>query len=247
MPAGEFIMGANENDPLADEDEKPQHKVHLDAFWIDRTEVTNVSFLKCLDAGACRPDVYETTASSFIPYAVHPDYRNFPAFVYASEAAEEYCQWAGRRLPSEAEWEKAARGTDGRLYPWGNSLDCAHANYFGCDKTINTDPTAPRCGYSKTCRTANVEDYPNGASPYGVLNMAGNVWEWVNDWYQADYYSTSPTNNPQGPAFGDYKTLRGGGVKSLSQYLRATSRAIGTPQHFFDSQIGFRCTADGGE
>lgn len=236
-------MGAGEDDLLAQNNEKPQHKVYLDAYWMDRTEVTNASFGRCLAAGACHPKVYETTATGYIPYAVHPDYQTHPAFLYESEPAEEYCQWAGRRLPTEAEWEKAARGVDARLYPWGNAMDCTRANYFVCEAPAKTspDPTGPRCGYSSTCKTTPVDTYPSGASPYEALNMAGNVWEWVADWYQADYYTVSPVQAPVGPGNGLYRVIRGGGAKSISQNLRVTARAVGEPQHYLDGQIGFRC------
>jgi eukaryotic-like serine/threonine-protein kinase len=244
VPAGEFLMGATKADPLARDDEKPQHRVYLDAYWIDRTEVSNSNFAKCLDAGVCRPEVYETTAQTFTPYAVHPDYQDHPAFLYEAKAAADYCQWAGRRLPSEAEWEKAARGTDDRRFPWGNEIDCAHANYFECPvNTVQPDEklNGPRCGYSYFCRTVQVDDHPAGASPYGALNMAGNVWEWVNDWYAPDYYSISPADNPIGPAAGEYRVRRGGGTKSFASDLRVTARAGGQVGHVFDSQIGFRC------
>jgi eukaryotic-like serine/threonine-protein kinase len=237
-------MGAAENDPLAGDDEKPQHRVYLDAYWIDSTEVTNAGFGKCLAAGACHPKVYETTAKTYVPYSVHPDYQDYPALVYEFEAAADYCQWAGRRLPTETEWEKAARGTDARLYPWGNTLlDCTLANYYDCNVITNPDSTSPRCGYSGYCRTFPVGDYLNGASPYGVLNMVGNVWEWVADWYQADYYANSPLNNPNGPTDGKYRVIRGGGAKSLSQELRITGRGSGAPRHNMDGQMGFRCAA----
>jgi formylglycine-generating enzyme required for sulfatase activity len=242
VPAGEFLMGAATGDLLAMDDEKPQHQVYLDAYWFDRTEVTNFNFGKCLAAGACHPKVYDTNATTFVPYAIHLDYQDYPALLYEFEPAAEYCQWAGRQLPTEAQWEKAARGTDARLYTWGNApLDCTLANYLACDIVKNTDSTAPRCGYSKYCKTTQVGDYLTGASPYGALNMAGNVWEWVADWYQPDYYANSPMNNPSGPTDGDHKVIRGGGAKSLSQELRATNRASGAPQHFMDGQMGFRC------
>ncbi len=248
VPAGKFLMGASDSDPLAADNEKPQHTVYLDAYWIDRTEVTNAQFAKCMAAGICHPKVYETTAQSYIPYAVHPAYQDYPAFLYEYEAAAAYCQWVGRRIPTEAEWEKAARGTDGRLYPWGNDLDCSHANYFVCNEFVNKtpDPTGPRCGYSDSCKTSQVDAYPLGASPYGVLNMAGNVWEWVSDWYQADYYANSPASNPVGPAAGDYRVIRGGGANSLSQDLRVTRRASGEPQHYLDGQLGLRCAMSAG-
>ena len=247
VPAGEFLMGAAQDDLLAEDNEKPQHQVYLDAYWIDSTETTNINFGKCLAAGACHPKVYETSASSYIPYSIHPDYQNYPALLYESIPAAEYCQWAGRRLPTEAEWEKAARGVDARLYPWGNDpLDCTRANYFGCNTDLNEDPSAPRCGYSSYCRTRPVTDYISGASPYSALNMAGNVWEWVSDWYQADYYSNSPINNPTGPLTGDFRVIRGGGAKGLTQELRTTERVSGTPRHNMDGQVGFRCAMNAG-
>ena len=219
VPAGRFLMGAAADDPLAKDSEKPQHAVDLHAYWIDRTEVTNLDFGKCLAAGACHPKQYQTSAESYIPYSVHPDTQNYPALIYESEPAAEYCQWVGRRLPSEAEWEKAARGTDARLYPWGSDpLDCDLANDYACGSTTSN---APRCGNSEHCKTNPVDSHPSGASPYGALNMSGNVWEWVADWYQADYYSHSPADNPTGPANGGFQVIRGGGATSISQDLCA--------------------------
>jgi eukaryotic-like serine/threonine-protein kinase len=242
VPAGEFLMGATDNDPQAQDNEKPQHRVYLDAFWIDRIEVTNANFAKCMADGACRPEIYEVSASTYIPYAVHPDYQDFPALLYEAEAAAAYCQWASRRLPLEAEWEKAARGTEVRAYPWGNDLDCTKANYAECHPVAKGEDT-PRCGSTPHCRTSRVDDYPAGATFYGALNMAGNVWEWVADWYAPDYYAHSPTRNPTGPQEGDFRVRRGGGSKSRTQELRVTTRASGTPQHYFDGQMGFRCAA----
>lgn len=241
IPAGEFLMGAADNDPQAKADEKPQHRVYVDAFWLDRTEVTNANFAKCVAAGACRPKVYETSALTFVPYAVHPDTQDFPALLYEADVAAAYCQWAGRRLPTEAEWEKAARGPDGQTYPWGDTpLDCSQANYYACNQP-SADLTAPRCGNNAHCPTRRVDDYLAGASPYGVLNMAGNVWEWVADWYAPDYYARSPARNPTGPDTGEFKVRRGGGSRSLPQDLRSTARASGSPHHYFDGQMGFRC------
>jgi formylglycine-generating enzyme required for sulfatase activity len=234
-------MGAAETDPEANENEKPQHKVYLDAFWIDRTEVTNASYAQCLADGACHPKVYETTAVTFIPYSIHPDYQDHPALIYEADDAANYCQWSGRRLPTEAEWEKAARGTDGRFYPWGDSLNCSKANYYICDNAPKYDPKGPRCGYSSFCRTARVDAYPDGASPYGALNMSGNVWEWVSDWYSPDYFLHSPANNPHGPDVGEYKVRKGGGSTSLAADLRISTRSSGEGQHYFDGQMGFRC------
>jgi len=245
VPAGQFRMGAAADDPQARDNEKPQHEVYLNAYWIDSAEVTNLNFGKCLAADACHPKQYETSAASYIPYSVHPDTQNYPALLYESDPAVEYCQWVGRRLPSEAEWEKAARGTDARMYPWGNDpLDCNLANYYACDLFTSATSTAPRCGSSEHCKTQEVDSHTAGASPYGALNMAGNVWEWVADWYQEDYYSQSPVNNPTGPLTGDYRVIRGGGAKSISQDLRVTRRANGAPEHYMDGQMGFRCAMD---
>jgi len=241
VPAGEFIMGASDGDPLAGDNEKPQHRVLLNAYWIDQTEVTNAEFARCMADGDCQPKIYETSALTYTPYSIHPDYQNHPAFIYIASDAADYCRWAGKRLPTEAEWEKAARGTDGRLFPWGDTLDCSRANYYICNHIPEYDPKGPRCGYSSYCRTARVEDYPTGASPYGVLNMSGNVWEWVSDWYAEDYYPHSPYANPQGPEEGEFQVRRGGGSTSLGADLRITSRASGKGEHYFDGQMGFRC------
>jgi formylglycine-generating enzyme required for sulfatase activity len=247
VPAGEFLMGAASDDTLARDDEHPQHRVYLNAYWIDRTEVTNADFARCMSAGMCGPEVYETEAKTYIPYAVHPDYQDYPAFLYEFEAAADYCRWAGRRLPTEAEWEKAARGTDGRRFPWGNEINCVRATYYEC--SVNTKQpdeklNGPRCGYSYFCRTVQVDAHASGGSPYGALNMAGNVWEWVNDWYAPDYYSVSPADDPIGPAAGEQRVRRGGGAKSFTSDLRVTARAGGQVGHVFDGQIGFRCALD---
>ncbi|GIK71666.1 MAG: hypothetical protein BroJett021_06540 [Chloroflexota bacterium] len=198
VPAGEFIMGSPES--VGDDDEHPQHTVYLDAFWIMQTEVTNAQYARCVAAGACSaPDN---------SYWQDPAYGQHPVTDVDWNQAAAYAQWVGGRLPTEAEWEKAARGTDGRTYPWGDEQpDSSLAN---C------------CGFVND--TTPVGSYPAGASPYGALDMAGNVWEWTADWYDSGYYSQSPAQNPTGPAGGDYRVLRGGSFYVDSAFVRVAGR-----------------------
>ena len=151
-------------------------------------------------------------------------FASYPVLIYTPDEAAMYCRCVGRRLPTEAEFSRASRGDDARTYPWGDQLDCEHASYFGCT-TDTTDVRTPHAG----------------ASAFGALNLAGNVWEWVSDWYSDDYYAQSPASNPTGPLLGAFKVWRGGGFSGLLRDLRVTSRASGSARHYFDGQMGFRC------
>jgi formylglycine-generating enzyme required for sulfatase activity len=240
LPAGEFLMGGTDADRKAGDDEKPAHTVYLDAFWIDRTEVTNARYVQFLNAlgghrGSCGGhDCVETNVEeedSHIrreagQYLVESGFEDHPVTEVTWFGAQAYCEWAGRRLPTEAEWEKAARGADGRLYPWGNSMpDCGKAQYGDCGG-----------------RTVPVGSRPAGASPYGVLDMAGNVWEWVADWYEPAYYGSSPAQNPQGPDSGERKAFRGGSWGYPPTFLRTSDRARNRPS-YAGFNVGFRCAA----
>lgn len=238
IPAGEFLMGCSDLDAKAGADEKPQHTVYLDAFWIDRTEVTHAQFVQFLDAlgehaGACSEhdcaetqveDKYSHILLQAGRYVVEPGFEDHPATQVSWYGAQAYCQWAGAKLPTEAEWEKAARGGDGRPYPWGSERpDCKKAQYGDCGG--ETVPVGSRVA---------------GASPYRVLDMAGNVWEWVADWYDPAYYSSSATQNPQGPTSGVRKVFRGGSWGYPPAFLRTADRARNRPT-YAGFNVGFRC------
>lgn len=218
VAAGEFMMG-NDGEG-ADEDERPVHVVYLDAYWIDRTEITNGLYGRCVEAGVCRAIARPREGIAELP--------DHPVQGVTWVEAKAYCGWVGRRLPTEAEWEKAARGTDGRLYPWGNEL-----------------PAGPMSNYDFLLGdVTEVGRYPEAASPYGVLDMAGNVWEWTADWYGEEYYQNSPRENPMGPESGILRVLRGGAWNTPGRVVRATNRFWAFPgRNDFD---GFRCamTAD---
>jgi formylglycine-generating enzyme required for sulfatase activity len=238
VPEGKFTMGSSAEQAQAEclklrsdcslswfTGEAPAHTVTLDAFWIDKTEVTNGMYALCVQAGLCDPPS-KTSSTRRSSYYDDPKLANFPVIHVSWENANDYCQWAGALLPTEAEWEKAARGTDGRIYPWGDLLPVASLVNFGDNLG---DP-------------ARVDRYPDGASPYGVLDMAGNVAEWVSDWYSDTYYASSPTSNPQGPTSGGeygYRVLRGGDWLSEAMDLRTTYRR----QEISSAEIGagFRC------
>jgi len=218
VPAGEFTMGSSDGSG----DEEPVHTVYLDAYWIDKFEVTNALYKKCVDAGKCQPpsDKSSYTRSS---YYGNTQYDNYPVINISWNDAKTYCEWAGKRLPTEAEWEKAARGTDGRIYPWGNTFD---KNLLNSSEGGKGDTTA-------------VGSYPSGASPYGALDMAGNGWEWVADWY-GGYSSSSQQRNPTGPSSGTSRVLRGGSWGSFRSFVRVSSRDGYSPGNR-SNDLGFRC------
>ena len=220
VPEGNFSMGGeSSNGP----DAQLVHTVYLDAYWIDQTDVTNAMYARCVKAGACQAPS-QSSSSTHSSYFGNPQYDNYPVEYVNWTDANTYCSWAGARLPTEAEWEKAARGTDGRIYPWGNTPPtCVLANTLDC----NGDTSA-------------VFAHPSGASPYGALDMAGNVWQWVNDWYAA-YYSSSPPSNPQGPSSGKTRVLRGGSWADYEDLIRSANRSELVPTSAF-SRIGFRCS-----
>ncbi len=200
IPAGPFRMGSDDADELAEDNEKPPHPVDLAEYWIGRTEVSNAQYARCVAAGACEPPNNHRWDN--------PQFARHPVSNVDWSQAQAYAEWVGGRLPTEAEWEKACRGTDGHIYPWGSEPpDAERLNYY----------------FSRLGTWTDIGTYPVGE--HGLYDMAGNVWEWTADWYGADYYASSPPENPTGPTSGVSRTLRGGAWDNSKHYVRCADRS----------------------
>lgn len=219
VAAGAFWMGCNDSECLSDE--SPFRQVTLSAFLIDRTEVTRAAYDSCVDAAAClQPGSGEFCTSD--------EMKANPVTCVSWQDAADYCSWTGKRLPTEAEWEKAARGTDGRIYPWGGvDPTCSSANFDSC-----------------AASSESVGSHPDGASPYGAVDMAGNAWEWVADWFDPNYYGSAPNSDPDGPTSGSLKVLRGGSFSLDAWYARTSNRGRLDPSGRLLGNLGFRCASD---
>ncbi|MDP1946490.1 MAG: SUMF1/EgtB/PvdO family nonheme iron enzyme [Nitrospirota bacterium] len=223
IPAGPFIRGTDHGGF----DERPQRTLVLDAFAIDRYEVTNFQYQQFVDATGHRksgpPSRYAKNMSKMRGM-------NQPVVYVSWDDAETFCHWKGKRLPTEAEWEKAMRGTDGRLWPWGNLEQPNGANWARVQDGFEV--------------AAPVGAFLPDTSPYGVMDGAGNVMEWVGDWYAETYFKEAPEQNPQSPEYGTFRALRGGGYATTGADIRITSRSK-MVQDFRDETIGFRCAVSG--
>ena len=251
VTAGEFIMGGSADNALIEcrslynsgmceaewfADEEPAHTVYLEDYYMDKYEVNIASYRECVTRGTCEPPT-AISSSTRANYYNDPKYDNYPVIYINWNMANAYCEYRGARLPTEAEWEKGARGTDGRTYPWGNSFNGLDVNF--CDSNCLNDGRNKdyNDGYADT---APVDSYPRGVSMYGIFNLAGNVWEWGADWYGETYYASSPSNNPTGPETGYARVVRGGSWNNFGDVVRVLNRNW-VRATFSDNGIGFRC------
>lgn len=251
VSAGEFGMGGTVDAALTEcqklyiggacepnwfSDEVPAHIVFLDAFYMDKYEVSIKSYRVCIDDGGCEPPM-NANSNARSGYYDNPQFDNYPVINVDWYMATAYCEWRGARLPTEAEWEKAARGTDGRIYPWGNAFDGVNTNF--CDSNCSKDGANREFddGYADT---APVDYYTDGVSVYGIFNLAGNVWEWVSDWYGETYYASSLANNPSGPSSGGARVVRGGSWNDFGDVVRTLNRNW-VRAAFANDALGFRC------
>ena len=235
---GEFMMGSR-NCSSGRPYECPSRSVYLDGFWIDETEVTNEMYRACVSDGYCDPPRTSSSASRSYYYG-NSQYNDYPVIYVNWYQAQDYCVYAGKRLPTEAEWEKAARGNLEYSYPWGDMFQCDFGN-FDDDRVFDSDfvPGGPDCdGFADT---SPVGAYTEGGSKYNVLDLAGNVWEWVRDYY--GYYDQSDDYNPIGPSSGNEVVLRGGSWTNDMDLARTTFRAH-NEKSFVNNDIGFRCADD---
>ncbi|MBA3406229.1 MAG: SUMF1/EgtB/PvdO family nonheme iron enzyme [Gemmatimonadaceae bacterium] len=239
VPAGSFSMGTSD-DAFAP-DEKPAHRVTLSAYCVDRTEVTVKAFAECVRAGKCPAPGEPSNASVWDAgcNGSRADRQEHPVNCVDWEQSATYCSWMNKRLPTEAEWERAARGDDGRMYPWGNQMPTArHLNACGQECKQQEFGTV----YTESDRwaaTAPVASYPDGKSPYGADDMAGNVWEWTSDWFGS--YSPQDSVTPNGPVTGNVKVYRGGGWNAGSSFLVRTVARIKIKPEYRSPFLGFRC------
>lgn len=228
IPAGSFRMGSPPN--LFQDNEEPIHSVHLNSYYINKYEVTNQEYAQFLSE-IDNPSQHYNVEMEIVPagdgnYSAKDGFERHPVRYVTWHSANAYAEWFGGRLPTEAEWEMAARGTaDERYFPWGNQIYSGQANWFNYDGTWEVGTA-------------------EGTSYFGLYDMAGNVWEWVSDWYSATYYYNSPDQNPQGPATGQQKVIRGGGYLTESEYqLRCAVRFAVRPDEAHPD-LGFRCVVD---
>jgi len=243
VPSGEFIMGSTDPEAKTTIEggraypEIPVNTVHLDGYWIDKYEVSNGQYALCVSAGVCQPP-FDSRSRTRTEYYGNPEYSNYPVIWTNWYMARAYCEWTGRRLPTEAEWEKAARGTDGRKYPWGNDpLSGERANFCDINCTEDYANELYNDGYADTSPVGN---YPAGASPYGVMDMAGNVWEWTGTLIQPYPYDSSDGREDL-DAPGE-RAWRGGPFRNGGWWMRSTVRYRSVPYYWWYS-LGFRCAS----
>ena len=243
VPSGEFIMGSDDIEAIISTEggraypEIPVNRVYLDGYWIDKYEVSNGQYALCVDEGVCKPP-YLSSSETRPKYYGNPEYSNYPVIWVNWDMARAYCEWTGRRLPTEAEWEKAARGTDGRKYPWGNEpLSGERANFcdVNCPRTI-ANPIY-NDGYADTSPVGN---YPAGASPYGAMDMSGNVWEWVGTLIKPYPYD-SKDGREDLEASGE-RVWRGGPWSNGYWWMRSSVR-YRSIQSYWYVNLGFRCAS----
>jgi eukaryotic-like serine/threonine-protein kinase len=241
IPAGMYFRGGM--DVYRKHDELPAREIFISAFWMDQVEVTNGMYGLCVKDGACRPPA-QPRSDNRENYFCNPEFQDYPVVLVTWYDASAYCEWAGRRLPTEAEWERAARGDDKRNYPWGDELPNEYTANF----------------MNLVGDTSRVGSYAEGASPFGVLDLAGNVWEWVADFYRPDSYGKAPADNPVGPAEAEVlntmRVIRGGSFQEDGLFLRLANRnslegpnkrAQPTEEAYYGKssvKVGFRCAVD---
>jgi formylglycine-generating enzyme required for sulfatase activity len=235
IPAGPFTMGSNEGLP----NERPEHQVSLDVYYIDQYEITAGRYQKFIEsANRNVPPTWDDEAAQSLS--------DHPAVGMSWSAAAAYCKWVGRRLPTEAEWEKAARGTDGRRYPWGHMQPFVDIANYNRGLWVSEAVTLVPVNSGTEGMSVRHGLKEGGKSPYGLFHMAGNAAEWVADWYDREFYLKTPDKNPTGPANGEKRVIRGGSWADLPTALRVTARFSAEPE-FEDRTIGFRCAMDSGK